>query len=336
MPARGTKLEPGASHPDVALVRKRLAVTGDLTGGAGTGTTMTPEVVQAVKRFQARHGLAVDGRAGPQTRAAMAVPVGERLRQMALNVARLRGMPPDPAGRSVEVNIAGAALEGRENGRTTFRTDVIVGTKKRPTPRLRSRIDRMVLNPTWTVPNTIAREDILPKLQEDPEYLARNNFQVFDGWSGESTELDPAEVDWSAEDIDITRMRLRQRPGGGNALGGIKFMFPNEHAVYLHSTPSRGLFARSTRTFSSGCVRVRDPMDLASFLLNDAEAGSSKAVASRVASGGTQTMRPARSVPVALVYLTAWVAEDGTVHFRRDVYGHDQRELASIPAPPRN
>lgn len=326
---KGDKLEPGMSHPDVAAIRKRLHATGDLAAAEG-GNTMSPGLVAAIKRFQARHGLAVDGRVGPQTRAAMAVSTQDRVRQMALNLKRLRSQPPEPGGRSVEVNIAGAALEGRENGRTVFRTDVIVGTKARPTPRLRSAINRMVLNPTWTVPHTIAREDILPKLREDPEYLAKNNFQVFDGWGGESSELDPAEMDWSADDIDITGLRLRQRPGGGNALGRIKFLFPNEHAVYLHSTPSRGLFARSTRTFSSGCVRVRDPLDLASFLLDDPETWTSETVKSRINSGRTQTVRPNRSVPVSLVYLTAWVAEDGTVNFRPDVYGHDQREMATL------
>jgi len=326
---RGDKLEPGMSHADVAVIRKRLHATGDLVAADG-GNTLSPTLVAAIKRFQARHGLAVDGRVGPQTRAAMAVSTQDRVRQMALNLKRLRSQPPEAGGRSVEVNIAGAALEGRENGRTVFRTDVIVGTKARPTPRLRSTINRMVLNPTWTVPHTIAREDILPKLREDPEYLAKNNFQVFDGWGGESSELDPAEMDWSAEDIDITGLRLRQRPGGGNALGRIKFLFPNEHAVYLHSTPSRGLFARSTRTFSSGCVRVRDPLDLASFLLNETETWTPEAVKARINSGRTQTVRPNRSVPVSLVYLTAWVAEDGTVNFRRDVYGHDQREMATL------
>ncbi len=332
---QGEKLEPGASHPEVAQVRRRLRVSGDLpdtpaAANQQAATSMTPDLVAAIKRFQARHGLAVDGRVGPQTRAAMAIPAAHRLRQMALNLQRLRSMPPDAGGRSVEVNIAGAALEGRDNGRTVFRTDVIVGTRDRPTPRLRSAINRMVLNPTWTVPHTIAREDILPKLREDPEYLSRNNFQVFDGWGGESREIDPIEMDWTAENIDITGLRLRQRPGGGNALGRIKFLFPNDHSVYLHSTPGRGLFARSTRTFSSGCVRVRDPMDLAAFLLDDAETGTPDALNARITSGRTQTVRPARSVPVALVYLTAWVDEDGTSQFRRDVYGHDRHEMAAL------
>lgn len=336
VPATGPKLEVGSRHPDVRTIRARLRVTGDLADGGSPGTDadlLDPALVMAVKRYQARHGLTVDGKVGPRTRAAMSVPITARLQQMALNLHRLREIPADPAGRSIEVNIAGAALEGRENGRTTFRTDVIVGRGDRPTPRLRSAINRMVLNPTWTVPTTIARKDILPKLRNDPEYLARNNFQVFDGWGGDSTELDPTTIDWTAEDIDIQALRLRQRPGGSNALGNIKFLFPNDHAVYLHSTPSRGLFARSNRTFSSGCVRVRDPLDLAAFLLDDPATWTSQSLSARLADGRTRTVQPPRPVPLSMIYLTAWVDDDGTVQFRRDVYGHDAREMAALPKP---
>ncbi|MBB4285199.1 L,D-transpeptidase family protein [Roseospira goensis] len=348
-------LEPGEPHAEVITLRARLAATGDLAIGTVTATatatamaTATPDgagpsdagtpdapvldpaLVAAVKHFQARHGLAVDGRVGPRTRAALAVPAETRVRQMALNLRRLRALPPDPGGRSIEVNIAGAVLEGREDGVTTFRTDVIVGMRDRPTPELHSAIDRLVLNPTWTVPTSIARKDILPKLRRDPAYLARNNFRVFDGWSRDAAELDPATIDWTADDVNIRTLRLRQAPGPGNALGEIKFMFPNRHGVYLHSTPSRGLFARSTRTFSSGCVRVRDPLDLATFLLDAPETWTPETLKARIAAGGTRTVRPPQSVPLAMIYLTAWVDADGTAQFRRDVYGLDTRALETL------
>jgi murein L,D-transpeptidase YcbB/YkuD len=330
--AKGPKLEPGDRHGDILVVRARLRATGDHLDGPvpADPERIDPDLAAAIERFQARHGLTVDGILGPRTRAALAVSAEDRVRQMALNLRRLREMPPPPAGRSVEVNIAGAALEGRENGVTTFRTDVIVGMEDRPTPRLRSAINTLVLNPTWTVPTSIASKDLLPKLRDDPEYLTRNNFQVFDGWTRESVELDPATIDWHAEDLDIRGLRLRQRPGAGNALGAIKFLFPNDHDVYLHSTPSRGLFARSERTFSSGCVRVRDPLDLATFVMNESETWNPETLKGRMAGGQTRSLHPRQSVPVALVYFTAWVDEAGTAQFRRDVYGHDARDMAMM------
>ncbi|WP_170294610.1 L,D-transpeptidase family protein [Roseospira navarrensis] len=334
----GAKIEPGDRHPDVPLIRARLAVTGDLTdenagpsaSAAVDPTLLDPVLAAAVRRFQARHGLAIDGKVGPQTRAAMAMPADRRLRQMALNLKRLRALPPLPDGRSIEVNIAGAALEGRQDGETVFRTDVIVGMRDRPTPELRSAINQLVLNPTWTVPTSIAEKDILPKLRNDPTYLTSHGFQVFEGWTGGAAELDPSQIDWHAPDVDIRGMRLRQAPGPGNALGEIKFLFPNDHDVYLHSTPSRGLFARSTRTFSSGCVRVRDPLDLATFILDDPGTWTAETLRDRIRAGGTRTVRPGQSIPVSIIYLTAWVAEDGTIHFRRDVYGTDAGDLSTV------
>ncbi|WP_299441900.1 L,D-transpeptidase family protein [uncultured Rhodospira sp.] len=332
VPAEGPKVEPGDRHADLVAVRERLRVSGDLaTDSVAPDTSLLdPALAAAIERFQARHGLLVDGIVGRRTRAALAVPAEARVRQMALNLRRLRDMPPPPAGRSVEVNIAGAALEGRQDGVPAFRTDVIVGMEDRPTPRLRSAINRLVLNPTWTVPTSIAEKDLLPKLRENPEYLTENNFTVFDGWSRDAEKLDPTTIDWHAEDLDIRGLRLRQAPGQSNALGAIKFMFPNEHNVYLHSTPSRGLFARSQRTFSSGCVRVRDPLDFATFLMNEPATWTPDAFKRRIADGKTKAVHPRESVPVALVYLTAWVDEDGTAQFRRDVYGYDARELETM------
>jgi murein L,D-transpeptidase YcbB/YkuD len=338
VPAEGDKIEPGDRHPDVATIRARLRVTGDLpvfpapaemAAAVPDPLVLGPGLESAVRRFQTRHGLAVDGKVGPQTRAAMAVPADHRVRQMALNLRRLRDMPPAPGGRSVEVNIPAAALEGRQDGLTVFRTDVIVGMRDRPTPELSSAINQLVLNPTWTVPTSIAQKDILPRMRQDPTYLSSRGFQLFDGWTGDAAELDPADIDWSAPDLNIRGLRLRQAPGPANALGEIKFLFPNDHDVYLHSTPSRGLFARSTRTFSSGCVRVRDPLDLAAFLLNDPQTWTAETLRARIGRGVTQTIRPGQSVPVSIVYLTAWVSPDGTVQFRRDVYGTDAQALAA-------
>jgi len=329
-PASGPKLEPGAVHPDIAVIRQRLITSGDHTGGTPVDPYLyDAALARSVERFQDRHGLNRDATIGPQTREALATPIDQRLRQMILNLQRLRALPPAPAGRSIEVNIPAAHLEGRDNGVTTFQTDVIVGRSDRPTPELRSAIDTMVLNPSWTVPISIARKDILPKVRKDPEYLARSGFTVFSGWDRESEVLDPTTIDWTDDNVNIRGLRLRQAPGSGNALGRIKFLFPNDHDVYLHSTPSRGLFGRSQRTFSSGCVRVRDPMDLAAFVMNDS-AITGESISERVRGGRTQTVHPVAAVPVSIVYLTAWVDEAGVVQFRRDVYGHDAQQMDRI------
>lgn len=332
----GPKIEPGGQDPEIRAIRARLRATNDLPPPVppmltADASTLDPSLEVAVRRFQARHGLAVDGTIGPRTRTALAMPVERRVQQMALNLRRLRDMPPAPDGRSVEVNIAGATLDGRDNGVTVFQTDVIVGMRDRPTPRLSSAINQLVLNPTWTVPTSIAEKDILPKLRDDPGYLAANGFQLFDGWTSAAAEIDPLTVDWDAPNVNIRAMRLRQAPGGGNALGRIKFLFPNQHDVYLHSTPSHGLFGRSLRTFSSGCVRVRDPLDLAVFILNEPDTWTRETLAARIQSGETRTLRLAHAVPVSIIYLTAWVAEDGTIQFRRDVYDLDARSLAANP-----
>jgi len=334
----GPKIEPGDHHPDVLEIRARLRATGDLpdqdnAAPAPDSDVLDPTLATAVQVFQARHGLAVDGKVGPQTRAAMAITADQRVRQMTLNLRRLREMPPTPGGRSIEVNIAGAALEGRQDGVTVFRTDVIVGKKDRPTPELRSAINQVVLNPTWTVPTSIAQRDILPKLRNDPTYLSSHGFQLFDGWTNAAAEIDPATIDWHSPTVNIRAMRLRQAPGRGNALGEIKFLFPNSHDVYLHSTPSRGLFAHSTRTFSSGCVRVRDPLDLAAFLMSEPDTWTTDTLKRQIARGGTRTLQPPQSVPLSIIYLTAWVEESGTVQFRRDLYGSDVRALAALPLP---
>jgi murein L,D-transpeptidase YcbB/YkuD len=205
----------------------------------------------------------------------------------------------------------------------------IVGRKRRPTPVLSSRITYLEINPYWYVPPLIARKDLLPKIQANPEFLVRQNFRVFDSWDDNAREINPAAIDWSTLSEDHFPYRLRQEPASHNALGRVKFMFPNELSVYIHDTPSKGLFKRSSRPFSSGCVRVEEPMELVSLLLNRKDWDQAR-LSDAVASNQRQVIILDEPVPVHLIYLTAWVAADGETHFREDIYGHDRALISNL------
>jgi murein L,D-transpeptidase YcbB/YkuD len=200
---------------------------------------------------------------------------------------------------------------------------VVVGRPYRRTPVFSDEISYLELNPTWTVPPTILREDILPKLRADPGYLAANNMTLYYGWNSEAKPIDPASVDWSQVAPRNIPYRIVQAPGPQNALGRIKFMFPNKYQVYLHDTPSRELFARTTRAFSSGCIRVEKPVELANFLLSPGSGWDAGRIQEAVESAQTARVSLERPVPVHLTYATVWIGEGGSIHFRDDVYGRD-------------
>jgi murein L,D-transpeptidase YcbB/YkuD len=210
-------------------------------------------------------------------------------------------------------------------GEVVWRTRVQVGRPYRQTPVFKSQMTYLVLNPTWTVPPTIFREDIVPELRKNAGYLATRNIDLFDS-TGKL--VDPATVDWRARSLPY---RLVQRPGTNNALGRVKFMFPNEHAVYLHDTPSRDLFARDTRAFSSGCIRVEDPLALAEIVLG--RAWSRERIEAEIAKGNTQTVFLERPMPLMLLYWTAEVDAAGTVSFIPDVYERDAAVIKALAAP---
>ncbi len=327
-------LEPGTVHPAVALLRRRLVESGDLSPAAGEGTLFDAALEAAVRRFQRRHGLEVDGIVGRRTLAALDTPVEMRIRQVILNLERHRWLPGDLGERYILVNIAGFALEMVERGaapfaeKIPFTTEVVVGTPRHRTPVFGRPMTRIVLNPYWNVPPSIAVGEILPRLRRDPGYLAREGFEVLSGWEADARILDPATIDWSEIPARDFPYRFRQKPGPDNALGRLKFVLPNRYHVYLHDTPARELFDRARRAFSHGCVRLRDPRGLAALLL--APAGWDRDRLERaIESGERRVVRLPRPVPVYILYFTAWVERDGTVHFRDDVYGRDA-ELAAL------
>ena len=324
----GPKLEAGTAGPRVAALRTRLAATEDLPGSDTTGETFDHSLTQAVSTFQTRHGLDADGIVGPATLAALNVPVENRISQIKWNMERWRWMPDDLGTRHVLVNIAAFELHGVVNGTIRKRMRVVVGREYRRTPVFSDAIRYMEVNPYWHVPPTIAVKDLLPKIRADLGYLASEGFAVLDGWGADARRLDPQRIDWNALDKGGFPYKLRQDPGTKNALGRIKFMFPNKHDVYLHDSPARELFGREVRTFSSGCIRVEDARALAEFLLSTQTEPTTDALNAALAGTETRIVRLAEPVPVHLAYFTAWTGEDGTVHFRKDIYGRD-RDLAA-------
>jgi murein L,D-transpeptidase YcbB/YkuD len=266
---------------------------------------------------------------GARTLAALNVPVEERIRQIQLNLERWRWMPDDLGSRYVLANIPGFQMQMVEAGHVVKTMRTIVGQKDRPTPVLSSMITYLEINPYWYVPSKIAREDLLPKIRGNPNFLVHQNFRVFDSWDADAREIDPFTIDWASLSEDHFPFRLRQEPADRNALGRVKFMFPNEQSVYIHDTPSKGLFQKTSRPFSSGCVRLEEPLALVSLLLSGQDWDQARLLEA-VASNQRQVVILDEPVPVYLVYLTAWVEEDGEAHFREDIYGHDQELFSAL------
>ncbi len=328
----GETLKPGMTDPRVAAIRKRLAEAGDLTADQDDGSTLfDPMLAAAVERFQGRHGLEQDAAVGAKTVAAMNVTASARVEQILLNMERRRWMPDDLGERYVFVNMADFELKVVDGPKTIHDTRVVVGTPFHRTPVFSGMMTYVVLNPYWNITPSIARNEILPKLRKDAGYLQKNDITVLSGWSEGATPVDPSTIDWSQVSARNFPYKLRQNPGAHNALGHIKFMFPNPYNIYLHDTPSRELFKRTVRSFSHGCIRVQNPVDLGAVLLA-ADGWTKEKLEAAIASGEQKVITLSRPIPVHLTYLTAWVNKDGSVNFRDDIYDRDKR-LAAVLLP---
>lgn len=324
--SEGPKLEPGSEGPRVEALRRRLAAEGDLAWEEAEGAAFDASLDAAVRHAQFRYGLEPDGVVGRATLAALNVPAWERVDQIRVNLERARWVLHAVQGRLVLVDVPGFHLHFFENGED-WSTRVVVGRPYRKTPIFRSTIRYLVLNPTWTVPATIFAQDLLPQIQKDPGYLASRQLRVIDA---QGREVDPRGIEWSTVTKRSFGYLLRQDPGPQNALGRIKFVFPNPYSVYMHDTPARELFARAERAASSGCIRVEDPLTLAVSLLADPQAWSREALEAAIATGVTRTVTLREPVAVILMYWTVEVDEDGTVHFRRDLYRRDGALLRAL------
>jgi len=318
----GEPLKQGMRDPRVVLLRKRLLATGDIAASEGDQFSFDQSVYDGVRRFQARHGLDPDGVVGRGTVETLNVPVATRIDQLEVNLKRLNDVAPTLGRRYVFVNIAGQEVEAVENGQVIIRKRVIVGKEDRQTPELTSKINFIALNPYWNVPLSIATKDLLPKIRANPLFLSRMGIRVFKGWGENAPEVDPSSVDWA--NPNVTRQyRLRQDPSRLNSLGTVKINFPNRDSVYLHDTPVKTLFGRNARNFSSGCVRVQDVRDLVAWLMDENAGWDRTRIDKVIASGEHMDVPLASPVPIYMMYLTAWVAEDGVVNFRDDVYDRD-------------
>ena len=328
--APGETLRPGMTSARIPELRARLAASGDL---AVVSTPADPllfdvELEAAVRLFQLRHELLVDGLVGKHTLAAMNVPVAARIDQLRVNLERARWVFRDLGPRFLLVNIARFRVLLLEGWEVRWTTRAVVGRPYRQTPVFRATMTHLQLNPTWTVPPTILEEDLLPDVRRDPGVLARRHMTVLD-YSGRV--IDPATIDWQRVVADHFPYLVRQSPGAYNPLGRVKFIYPNPYQVYMHDTPERALFSRAERSFSSGCIRIERPLELAQLLLAGAREEQQR-MAAALRSGETTTIALPRPISVLTLYGTA-VPEAGRIHFASDVYARDPGVLTALDAP---
>jgi murein L,D-transpeptidase YcbB/YkuD len=312
----------GVAGANDDLLRRRLIVSEDLAADKASGT-FDEIVAEAVKRFQARHGLAATGTVTPRTLAALNVPAQKRIRQLEASLERIQNMNFQFGQRYVVVNLPATYAEAIENDAVVRRYHVIVGKTEKPSPTLTAEITSVNLNPTWTVPSSIAKTEISAHMRKDPSYLTRMHMEVLDA---HDSPIDPGSVDWSG--TRAPSFTVRQQNGAWNALGAVKIDMPNPYSVYMHDTNQRNLFSDDYRFDSHGCARVDNVRDLAAWLLQEELSKWNRAaIDAAIATGQRQDIVLPRKVPVAWVYLTAWMTRDQTIQFRNDIYDQDEQLL---------
>ena len=322
----GPKLQIGDRGERIKALRDRLIATGELNSSYGHDYDIFDEELEnAVKMFQHRNGLEVDGIVGAASTAVLNVSVEDRINQIRVNMERWRWLPEDLGQRHVIVNIANFILNVSENNKTVMTMRVVVGTKYRRTPVFSAKMTYLVLCPYWHIPKKITLQDKIPMILKDMNYLEKQKIRVLDGWGSDTKEIDPKTVDWTSASSGNFTFRLRQDPGPLNALGRIKFMFPNKFNVYLHDTPSREHFSKSIRTYSSGCIRIERPIDLAEYLLESDPKWTREHIQIAIAENREHTVMIPEPLDVHLLYWTTWVEKDGSVHFSNDIYKRDDR-----------
>ena len=321
----GINLRKGDTGISVQRLHERLVILGDLEDTEKDPVDFFDEATElAVMGFQKRHGLKSDGMVGPRTLEMLNIPIQQRARQIELNMERWRWIPRDLGDRYILVNIAGFKLSVIENLHRMLEMRVVVGRPYRRTPVFSAKMTYMVINPYWNIPASLVFKDLLPKIQKNDNYLAQKGIKVFKDWSKGAPEIDPETVDWKKIERQNFPYKLRQDPGPRNALGRIKFIFPNKFAVYLHDTPQRSHFNETHRDFSSGCIRTEKPVDLARYLVRDDHQWSEEQLSATIEAGETTVIELQRPIFVHLQYWTAWVDENGRLNFRNDIYDRDR------------
>lgn len=322
---KNSSLKPGDSSAYIAEIKRKLAFLGLYTPDTLTNPDKYDDrLLESVKKLQEHFGYNTDGAIGKNAFKALNMTVEQRIGQLYVNMERLRWMPDSLEHTYIQVNIADFTLDVFREGDTLLRMRTIVGKEYRETPVFNARITYLVFSPSWTVPPTIQRKDVIPEVRRNTGYLARKNMKVYDS---KGRLVDPASVNWSRDGMRYT---IRQSPGAQNALGKVKFMFPNKHNIYLHDTPSRNLFARDERTFSSGCIRIEKPYDLALILMSDMEGWTPERIRQAMDAGIEKTVVLKNPAGVYLTYLTAWGTKAGVIHYRTDIYNRDAEMLKAL------
>jgi murein L,D-transpeptidase YcbB/YkuD len=331
----GRTVRPDEEDWRIPWLRRHLVRVGDLDESLVVGApVLDPETAAALQRFQSRHGLTGDGVFGPQTLAELNVSVEERIRQIEINMERSRWLTGDPGDHYIMVNIADFTLTVVEKGEPVLNMAVVVGTPFRRTPVFSTRLSYLVFSPFWNVPVSILRQDKLPLIKSDINYLAAHHYQIVAWKDFPNRLLDPANLDWEGISAENFPGLLRQEPGPWNALGRVKFMLPDSFNIYLHDSPDRHLFERKTRVFSSGCIRIERPLDLAAYLLRNREDWDEKRIWRAMTAGKPQRVDLQEHLPVHILYRTAWVDGQGRLQFRRDIYGRDRDLYAALEGAP--
>jgi murein L,D-transpeptidase YcbB/YkuD len=303
------KYKLGVNDPAIAQIKKRLQVTGELTPN-DTSTVFTPELENAVKAYQQTHGEKPTGIVTPALVKSMNIPAMARMQQLLVNMQRTRWMPANHENKVILVNIPEFELYVDSGKSTLFSMDVVVGAEGHNTTMFSGKLSQIVFSPYWNVPPSIVKKEILPSMARDKNYLEKKDMEII-GHDG---------------DLPV----VRQKPGNKNALGKVKFLFPNSFDIYLHDTPEKGLFKRNERSLSHGCIRLSDPVKMAYFLLQDSKVWPQQKIDSAMNSGDQQFVNIKNPVPVIITYYTSWVDNNGAVHFADDIYGHDKDMAAKM------
>ena len=332
--AADVSLAPGDSAREVSILKKRLSFWGDLSISdldSATINIFDKKLEKAIAAFQERHGILEDGKVGPETISMLNASLEERIDQIILNMERLRWLPEHLGEHYLMVNVPDYQLKIIKNEKERLEMKVIVGEVMNATPIFSDTIEYVVFSPTWTIPPSIVKKEMLPKIKEDENYFKDKAFVLYESWAPEAKIIDPKKVVWEDVDTADFNYKIVEKPGDRNALGLVKFMFPNSEAIYLHDTPTDHLFSRTERGFSHGCIRVEQPKELAAYLLEENEdKWDIEKISEYMQLDTPATVDLELELPVHIVYHSAWVDDDGKVHFRKDIYNHDKAQEQAI------
>jgi len=298
------QLKKGARSPEIANIKKRLMITGDLAG-IDTSQVFNDTLVTAVKNFQARHGFSETGSVSDSLIKEMNVPVTKRIEQLLMNMDRMRWLANNPSGNLIVVNIPEFVLHVYEGKQKAFDIDVVVGKEGHNTMMFNGDLNQVVFSPYWNVPPSIVAKEILPAIEKNPNYIAKENMEITGNDDG----------------LPV----VRQKPGAGNALGKVKFLFPNSFNIYFHDTPAKSLFEKDKRAYSHGCIRLKEPEKFANYVLRNQPEWTPEKISEAMNSGDEKYVKVKDPIPVVITYYTAWVDDNGRLNFREDIYGHDAR-----------